>query len=198
MRSSWMFIWGLGLGKSVSPHVSLSFPGLEEKTTAHVALTALQPLPMLPQLRQEAQSSISSDGSFRERGLLLGTSNLSAPYCLVVTEISLDSQRQKSFGVSPLAVLEHICSVCAGKASLGIPSEIGFPWKHQGLQEGSELRRTGPDLCHPTLSLPQEVFHAKLQCAARAAQLSDRAVGHAAIAQKCFFSRTDKILCSPP
>lgn len=108
-----MFIWGLGLGKPVSPNVSLSFPGPKEKTTAHVALSALQPHPMLPHLQQEVESSISSDGRFRERGLLLGTSNLSAPYCLVVTEISLDSQWQKSFCVSPLAVLaKHLLCVC--------------------------------------------------------------------------------------
>lgn len=55
MRSSWMFIWGLGLGKSVSPHISLSFPGSKEKTTAHLALSALQPHPMLLQLWQEAK-----------------------------------------------------------------------------------------------------------------------------------------------
>lgn len=71
MRSSWMFIWVLGMGKSLSPHVSLSFPGPKEKMTAHVALSVLQPHPMLQQLQQEmskkeVESSISSDGKLRE------------------------------------------------------------------------------------------------------------------------------------
>jgi len=51
---------------------------------------------------------------FRKRGLLLGTANPRAPSRLVVAQTSLDSQRQKSFCVSPLAVLAmHLLSVCS-------------------------------------------------------------------------------------
>lgn len=88
MRSSWMFIWSLGLGKSLSPRVSLSFPGPRRRQLPHIALCALQPRPLLPQLPQQAQSSICSDSSFRGKRFLLEMSNWSAPYCLVVTKIS--------------------------------------------------------------------------------------------------------------
>lgn len=66
MRSGWMFIWGLGLGTSLSPRVSLSLPG-PRRTTAHVALCALQPHLCSPSFHNRHKAAFPLTGGPRRR-----------------------------------------------------------------------------------------------------------------------------------